>query len=157
MWKKCHCDGVFLGIKYSRIWSCSELDCGKNQIKSRAVRSPIAVLLSQVSLNDWIYKQLTIIPHQKHHCQKDGSYFPLPEYIQYISLHQNLKHHMYIACCRRVIQFPLIFSLWSQEDSRRWKGDPPKRIQHKGRRLLQWKILYMFIFAFISNILGGGS
>lgn len=88
------------------------------------MRSPIAALAPQVCLNNQIYQQLKIIPHQKHRCQKDDSYFPSPVYIQYISLHQNLKPHMYIACCQRVIQFLLIFSLWSQEGSHRRKGVP---------------------------------
>lgn len=94
-----------------------------------------------------MYQQLKITPHQKHRCQKDDSYFLSPEYIQYISLHQNLKRHMYITCCQRVIQFPLIFSLWSQEGSRRWKGVPHQRIQHKGRRLLQWKIIHICMYS----------
>lgn len=133
---------IFLLIKDSRIWSHSKLDCRKNQIRSRAVRSPIAALFSQVFKNNYRYQQLKIIPHQKHRCQKDGSYSPLPEYIQCISLHQNLKRHMYIACCQRVIQFPPVFSLWSQEDSHRRKGVLQQRIRHTGRRPLRWEIIY---------------
>lgn len=76
-------------------------------------------------------------PHQKRHCQKDDSYCPSLEYIQCTFLLQNRKHHMYIACGQREIQFPLIFSPWSQEGSHRRKGVPEQQIQHIGRRRLQ--------------------
>lgn len=123
---------IFLLIKSSRIWNHSEGLWGDSACEQGSVR---ALAFSPHSIQWLKCQQLKITPHQKHRCLRDGSYSPWPGCIQCICLHRSQKRRTDTACCQRAIQFPLIFSLWFQEGSRRRRAVPPLQTQHRGRTL----------------------
>lgn len=133
---KHHYDCIFLLIKSSRIWSHSEGLWGDSACEQGSVR---ALAFSPHSIQWLKCHQLKITPHPKRRCLRDGSYSPWPECIQCICLRRSQKRRTDTACCQRVIQFPLIFSLWFQEGSRRRRAVPLLQTQHRGRTLLQGK------------------